>query len=494
MDYLDPHKKHRKKISLMIMYALLGVAIAIATVVVVYLVNGYSIDRQTGEVIQNGLLYLDTHPESADVFLNGEKQRGRTDARLVVPEGDYEIRLARDGYRQWQRNLVLEGGSLRRLTYARLVPEVLDSELAVNLPSNPTMASQSSDKRWLVMAFTDNPLLLRVVDLNRAGLQLASISLPLDLLSTKEAGTWEVLDWADDNRTFLASYTTVNTKEFVLVDREDAAKSVRISSVFPTTAYTEVSLRSRKNDLIHMFNKSTQTLYEANVSSGVVNVLLQDVLQYKAYSDDAVLYVTAKDSEAGMVTAYLKKGKDLYKLRSLKESPEYLLDISKLGNAIVLGIGSPVENRVVIYNDPISALKQNDFSTIPVPTTVLRVNNPKDLVISADSSVIMARGGQSFASHEFDADRSYSFKMDVLLEAEQKLRWLDGQHVLVSSAGVQYVLDFDGSNIYDLVQTDVLLGSYMDKNSDLLYSFLPPAETNTPPRLMRTFMRTSADR
>jgi flagellar basal body-associated protein FliL len=88
MDYLDPLKKRRKKTKLMIMYVLIGIiAIAIATVVFVYLINGYSIDRQTGEVIQNGLVYLDSKPESAEVYLNGQKQRGRTDARLVLAGG-----------------------------------------------------------------------------------------------------------------------------------------------------------------------------------------------------------------------------------------------------------------------------------------------------------------------------------------------------------------------------------------------------------------------
>ena len=127
MDYLDPTKKKAKRRQLLVMYVLLGIAISIATVVFVYNVNGYSIDRKTGEVVQNGLLYIDTKPESAEITLNGQKQRGRTDARLVVEEGDYEIQLDREGYQPWKRSIVLEGGSLRRLTYARLIPQKIDT-------------------------------------------------------------------------------------------------------------------------------------------------------------------------------------------------------------------------------------------------------------------------------------------------------------------------------------------------------------------------------
>ena len=158
-------------------------------------------------------MYLDSKPESAEIFLNGQKQRGSTDARLVLPAGSYDIELRRDGYRTWSRNLALEGGSLRRITYARMVPEVLDSELAINMPVVPNMMSQSVDKRWLVTAFVDNPLLMRVIDTTKSQFDYINLPLPLDLLDTKEPGVWEVIDWADDNKNFLAVYRTASTSE-----------------------------------------------------------------------------------------------------------------------------------------------------------------------------------------------------------------------------------------------------------------------------------------
>ena len=494
MDYLDPDKKRQKKKYLMLMYGLLGIAIGIATVVLVYLVNGYSIDRQTGEVIQNGLIYVDTKPESAEVYLNGEKQRGRTDARLVVPAGTYDIQLRRDGYRNWQRELVLEGGSLRRLSYARLIPERLESEVGLDLPAAPTMASQSIDKRWLVMMFADNPLLMRVVDLSQSTLAITQVQLPLTLIDSQELGSWEVVDWADDNKTFLAAYRTATSVEYVLIDREDPLKARKLNAIFATTPFTEVSLRGRKNDLLYLFNETTGVLSRANSTDATVVPVLEDVIAYKAYDADAILYITAKDAVEGMVTAYLDKGDTSYKLRNLAVSDRYMLEMSKLGSALVLGVVSPSENRAIVYNDPIAALKQNDFSSIPVPTTVLRVNSPEELTISADSTIIAVRGGSSIASHEFDADRSYTYTLSQAVDAGSQLRWLDGQHFATSSNGVQYITDFDGSNQYQLVQSNPALGSYFDKDFNTLLTFLSPQQEGAPHRLMKAFMRTPADR
>jgi len=494
MDYLDPRKKKLNNARLLIGYVLLGIAISITTVLVVYLTNGYYVDPKTGDVIQNGLIYIDSKPESAEIFLNGEKQRGATDARLVVPEGPYNIELKRDGYRPWSRTLQLEGGVLRRLSYARLIPETLESEVALDLPSLPTMTSQSIDKRWLVMAFTDDPITMGIIDLEADPLLLEELPLPLGILDTQQAGQWKVLDWADDNRTFLAEYKTTDKSEFILIDRAEPTRSIKINSVFTEETYSNVSLRNRKKDLLFLHKESTGALLRANTSNGELEPYLNDVIDYKSFGNDSVVYITATGAKEGHVKAVLKDGDEEYLLREIKQDSKYLLEISKLGSSLVMGVGSAAEGRVIVFYDPVDALKDNDFSDIPVPTTVLRVENPQDLTISSDSSIIMARSGKQFASHEFEADRSYVFKTEKQLDITQKVRWIDGQHFIVDSAGTQNIMDFNGSNHYELVPSVVSLGSYFDKDTDFMFAFSPEVVDTTPARLTRTFMRTPADR
>ena len=495
MDYLDPNKKRRKKNQLLIMYALLGVAIAIATLVVVYNVNGYSIDRQTGEVIQNGLIYLDSKPESAEVYLNGEKQKGRTDSRLVAQEGVYKIELKRDGYRQWERSLTLEGGSLRRLTYARLVPEAISSDALLNLPVTPSLVSQSNDKRWLVFFTNDNPLLMYMLDLERPQAEIFPLQLAVDFLKSKGPGVWEVIDWADDDKTFLATYTTATGVEAVLINREDATRSLNVNTIYPNIAISEVQLWARKNDLVYLYDKNSATVYRANLTEKTTETALNGVLDYKSYGEDAFLYITKGDAKEGMVQAALRVADKTYRLRDIQEDDKYLLAISKLGNAYVIGVGSPKENRVIVYNDPIHAIDSNDFSTIPVPTTVLNVPTPVEVQISADSSVILARNANEGASHEFEADRSYAFNFTKPVRSETELSWVDGRHLLyLTEAGALQMSDFEGSNSYELVASaDAKLG-YFDRTMDLLFTVALPAEGNTTPALLRHYMRTEADR
>lgn len=496
MDYLDPKKKKEKRIRLMIMYALLGIAISIATVVFVFLANGYYIDRETGNVIQNGLIYIDSKPESATIHLNGVQQRGNTDARLVVPEGTYDIELRRDGYISWKRNLALEGGSLRRLTYARLIPETLDSEQALALPSAPSAISQSNDKRWLVMAFNDKPLVMQAVDLNSAAPQLIEVPLPLDIVTVKDGGTWKFIEWADDQRTFIASYTTTAGTEYVVIDRSNSAASLNITKVFAAQKITAVSMRNRKNDLQFAYSASTKTLYRTNAKTGEITEYLKDVVDYTGYGDDAVLYITEKDAKDGYVKAILHKGDKEYPLRDIKKDSKYLLEMAKLGNSLVMGVGSAAEGRVLVYDDPIHAIDQNGFSSLPVPTTVLKVDAPQELTISADSSVILARSGKNYASHEFEEDRTYVFTLDPAVSASQEIRWMDGRHFMIGSDdNKQYISDYDGSNMHELGASQPAVGSVFDAPIDLQFTFQPAnPDGSAPARMLRTFMRSKKDR
>jgi len=472
MDYLDPKKKRQHKIRLLVGYGLFSVAIGIATLLLVYMANGYDVDRSTGQVIQNGLIYLDSRPGGAEIYLNGEKQRGTTDARLVVPAGSYTVDMKRAGYRDWSRKLLLEGGSLRRLSYARLIPEELTTNAVAELRSDPLHASQSIDKQWLVMSYADSPLLLDIINTTQAATTVQPIQIPETIMANAKVGNVEVLEWADDNKTFIATYTVGENVEYILVNRENPALSQNLTTLFGDPEL-QIQFQDRKRDKFFAYKPSTQSLFTATINGSVGTVpYVTNVKAFKTFGNDWVLYITSSDKE-GLVDARFKRGDKDILLKQIKTADKYLLQLAKLGNAPVMGISSPVENKATVYNDPEKYLNDNHNVSIPLATTVLRVDNPIDLQISSDSSVIMAYGLNNFAIHEFDEDRSYTFRTETTVDPGQEIRWLDGQHFTFSSNGKQMMMDFDGSNMFELVSSVQNLGSFYTERLDAMYTFTP---------------------
>lgn len=473
MDYLDPKKKRQHRIQLFLGYGLFAIAIAIATVVLVYIANGYYVDRGTGQVIQNGLVYIDSRPGGASVYLNNEKQRGTTDSRLVLPAGKYDISLGKGGYRDWRRNLVLDGGSLRKLTYARLIPNELTTTANVNLRSDPQTALQSIDKRWIAMGYAENSLLLDIYDTENLLNAPVALQLPADLVSVPN-GKIEIIEWASDNKTFITEYITETRTEYLLIDRENPELARNLNTEFKNTSY-EIGFRDRNRNEFFVYQPATQSLFTASLSSGVnLSPFAVKVQEYKTFAKDWLLYITESEEE-GFVEARFKQGSEDVLLKNLKLSENYLLQLAKLESSPIMGISSVVEDRATVYRDPMAYLNENPQATIPLATTVLRVNKPIDLRISADSSMIMSYGLDNFASHEFEADRSYTFKVAMPIDPVQELRWVDGQHILFSSEGKQVMMDFDGSNVYELVDSVASLGSFYTNDIENMFSFTPSA-------------------
>jgi hypothetical protein len=475
MDYLDPEKKRAHRIRLFIGYALLAVAIGVSTLILAYLANGYYVDRDTGEIIQNGLVFVDSNPSGADVYLNGEKQSGKTDARLVIPGGSYDIGVYKPGYRNWTRSLTLEGGSLRRLTYARLIPDTLETKPALTLQATPANTSQSIDKRWLFLAYSEVPLAYSIIDLSQAQLNEEVLSLPAGIVSA-ENGILEVVEWTNDDKYMLATYTAGESVEYLLLDRTNGAAAINLTTTFKLKD-AEIALKDRTRDMYFVYRTDTNLLYEATLESGISEspIISIPLLAYKTFVKDWVLYVTSSGDE-GLVDVRFKRGDKDILIKQIRTDKEYFLELAKLGNAPIMALSSPIEDRAIVYYDPEKYLNENPQSAIPVATTVLRVPLIKGLSISSDSSVVLAYGPENVASHEFDADRSYNFVSEKPLSLAQEPRWMDGQHFLFSTAGVQQMVDFDGSNQYELVESLPTLGSYYDDAIERMFTFTNSAE------------------
>ncbi len=118
MDFLDPKRKKAHHTRLLIGYLLMAVAVAMATWLLLNSSFGYWVDPKTGDVIQNGTVFLDSRPGGSTVFLDGAMQNNKTASRLTLPGSrTYNIRLEQDGYRPWSRTFSLDGRSIERLVY-----------------------------------------------------------------------------------------------------------------------------------------------------------------------------------------------------------------------------------------------------------------------------------------------------------------------------------------------------------------------------------------
>src|SRR5882757_4688705 len=101
MEFLDPKKQRAHLVRLFIGYFLIGTALILTTIILLYQAYGFGL--KNGKVIQNGLIYVSSNPSPADIYVNGQKRSETTNVRLLMPAGQYTFELKRNGYRSWKR-------------------------------------------------------------------------------------------------------------------------------------------------------------------------------------------------------------------------------------------------------------------------------------------------------------------------------------------------------------------------------------------------------
>ncbi len=467
MDFLDPIKQRQHRIRLYVGYVLMVIAISLASLLLVLQAYGYTFDLQTGAVNQNGLVFVDAHPERAEVYINGEL-KGATDQRLIMPADRYNISIRRDGYRAWEKNINLLGGKVERLVYPLLFPEALESKETQLYAEKPTFSTQSPDRRWLIVRQPGAVFSFSLVDLNSELATATSLVLPPSLFSEPGARhDIEIVEWSTDNRHVVVKHVFDTGFEFVLIDREAPESSRNLSRVLSGTAFTDIVLRDKRFDSYYLHNRPTQTLMTAGLDGQAPTPLLNGVIEFKPHGNDVLLYIASSGAADGNVAVRVREGDQIYTVKELPVDTTYILDIARFSDRWYLLAGGVTDQRMYVLRDPVSVLRRNPDAQI-IPAALLRIENPQFASFSANARFVQIQSGSKFVV--YDAETARNYRYDTGLNASQKAIWMDGHRLSLVSKNRVNVFDFDGTNRQELSPAYSEFVPYFNSNYTAFYT------------------------
>lgn len=471
MDFLDPKKKRAHIIRLYLGYVLVTIALFLASVLLLFTAFGYGINRSTGEVTQNGLLFVDAHPQAAQMYINGQN-RGQTDGRFVLEAGRYSLELKRDGYRDWKRDFTLDGGNIVRLVYPFMFPEKLESTDIQSFTAQPDLVTESPDRRWIVMHDQSKPTEFRVLDTSEKELPVEAVTIPATLLAGRSgAQAMEMVEWSTDNRHVLIKNTHQGGYDFIVLDREDGSQSYNVTQVFGK-AYGTVTLRDKKFDQLYLHDTTSGTLFAGNTKDKTTEKVIEQAAAFWPYKDQTLLYTTNAGAAADKALLKLKDGKVTYDIRDLARSQTYLLNMAEFdGKTYVIG-ASTTDGKVYVYENPIDVLKQANKQLSPA--VLMKLEGAQHMSFSSNARFIGIQAGSQFAVYDFETEQQYKYDTKIAVPAGYKAKWMDGHRLMVvGTDNIMTVFDYDGLNAQKLVTTNAGFVPMFDRDYNRLYTVSP---------------------
>lgn len=473
MEFFDKETKRKHKTRLFLGYGLIAIVIIMATSLLVFMAQGFNLSLDEG-VTRNGLIFVDSEPISADIYIN-DQQKDTTSARLLLHEGRYQMSLKRDGYRDWSKTFDLNGGEVLYFSYPLLVPANLTVTETAKLSTAPVWASQSPDRRWLIIQQNTSSPVLTIFDLDNPTALPVLSTLPAQQLvgSGGQLGALTPLEWSGDNRHLLLRQNlNSGGYTYVVFDRENSDNSVNLTIKFSLPVTGQISLRDEAYDKYYYYEPAARTLSALDGQAGLAAApLLSDAVAYKTYGDDLVLYVTYVGAAEGQADVYVLSAGEQFKLKSIVRDSQqrYLLDLASYNHNWHYVVGSSQGNQLMLYRNPLSRAEANNLALIE-PQMSLELNNPQYVSFSDKHRFIAMQSGQDFAVYDGEESRVYRFISGLNLANNQQAVWIDGYHLSVVTDGQADIFEFDGANMQALINSLASFGAYFDNDYRFVYS------------------------
>ena len=127
-------------------------------------VNGYRLNTKKNILQKTGMMFIESEPEGAEVWLNEKLVDNQTPVRIknLLPN-KYQVRLSKEGYMDWEKEIKVIDGQTNTIQYIRLFKDNSVPQLLVSGDILEVM--QSGDENNLILLRKDEGYRISVLDL-----------------------------------------------------------------------------------------------------------------------------------------------------------------------------------------------------------------------------------------------------------------------------------------------------------------------------------------
>lgn len=465
MMHIDLTSKRARLAFRFFTYGVMTLATAVLTVLAVFYAMGYRFNQNDLSFTQGGLIRFQSLPDGADVFIDGQPQSFTTPGRANLSAGSHTIEMRLNGYRSWQKTVVLAPGQLLWLDYARLLPNTITTTQLANF-DDAAGALTSPDHKWIIVQTkTDQPQfkLVNLGDPKRPA--VSDFTVPEAQLTKKDGsyGQFILKEWDAGSRYVLVEHTVKDVHETLRIDRERAANTVNVSRLFGLNVVASHFAGTNPNLL---YAKTDTVLRSLDIStSGASAALVTGVGQFMVYENGVVAFTASREASGAseQVAGLYTQGKEVI-ARHFAADAHIQVAYAEYARHSYLAIDSG-DGTVHIVRDPTTA------SNGSPEVTTINLGKPVAWLNFNDLGRILALGnGNTVATYDLDLDKFSTWTIPGA-DTTQPLQWLDDYYLWADNGNMLRIFEYDNTNSRDITSVSSGLTVSLSTDGTRLFSF-----------------------
>lgn len=272
---------------------------------ILYYSFGYKYNMQDGTTIQTGIIVLKISPKDVNVYNNGQiiKINRSITSFLTniikienLSNGEYNIQVQKDGYHNWEKNIITKEGLATSFVNIILLKENYDKKIIIdevgkNLNLKSIWGNNQQDK---IIYKNDNNL--NIFDLENNNKTVVSNFENIVKNNTQNNYEIENVIWSNDSTKLIIKIAIEEKSNWYLIDLENKNMLSNLNNVFgksselrkkSNTSLSEFLYYTKENNLYRL---NYQTLSSEKILDNVASFLIQDNNIYFLSKNDNKLY------------------------------------------------------------------------------------------------------------------------------------------------------------------------------------------------------------
>lgn len=446
-------KKQKRLIKLILAEILMVISAVLLVIFLVLIVRGYRFGRDWN-VVQAGLVQINSVPSEAEIWINGNRVGAQTRADRMLAEGQQKISLKKEGYDSWEKLVRVLPGKVVKLRQPRLFLRQREKRVLMDDIGGLEFFGMARDRETGLMirkGFSK----VEMLSFKGDNMEVRNLEFGKLLEGLGEEVKVADFEWSNDSRRLLL-YLEGKDKQrkWILLNLREPEASMDLGKEFGLEL-EKVVIGSDNANILWALEQGN--LREINVSGSSISKVLDTKVERFDNRMERVVYVQRK--EKGVELKSYKSGdKEGALIGELKTQPgEVKINLSEYFGERYLSVINGKE--ITIYKGEYGERGLGEMEVVLAQAFDQELEKVES---GLNERFLMIRQGERVMSYDLEEKSFSGFNLSG------PLRWLDDYILYKIEAGELKISDFDGSNQRVLTK-GVALGAMIGRDDRWLY-------------------------